>query len=197
MIDVLGKTLVGIFVAGAGGHLDISDRLRVPHVAFAFGAPVVFAVVRQYRQLQRLLFGVAKCVTAERFFGQHVKIHALDTTGGTDKRLVDHLVAQPDRFKDLSTLVALQSGDANFGHHLEHPLGDADQIFLHQGMVFGGDRIDHFVIHARFSSRVLQTFARLVVVDRLLAQIEQSVAASLPQGLEGQVRIDRVSTVAN
>ena len=39
------------------------------------------------------LLGEADRVTAQRFFGQHVEVDALDAAGGADERAVDHFVA--------------------------------------------------------------------------------------------------------
>ena len=45
VVRVLGEPLVGVAAVGAGGHLDVGDRLRVPHVPLALGPPVELAGV--------------------------------------------------------------------------------------------------------------------------------------------------------
>ncbi len=63
-------------------------------------------------------------MSAQRFFGEHIKRHTLNAAGGTDEALVDDFVSEPDRFEDLRTFVTLQRADAHLGHHFQHAFGD-------------------------------------------------------------------------
>ena len=105
---------------------------------------------------------------AQRFLGQHLEAHALHAAGGAGEAAVDHLVAEADRFEDLGALVGLERRDAHLGHDFEHALGHA--------LAVRGDDL---------------------VVVRVLPRVQPAVAARLPQGLKGQVGIDRVGTVAD
>ena len=198
VVGVLGETTVGVGAVGAGGHLQIGDRLRVPHVAFAFGPPVELARDWAARAAgRRACCGIAERVAAQRFLGQHVEVDALDAAGGAGEAAVDHFVAQADRFEDLGALVALQRRDAHLGHHFEHALGDALAIGGHQIVIFLRDRIDNLRRRRPLDGRVGLAFATFVAFDAAFRPLHESFAASMPKGFERQVGIDRVGPVAD
>ena len=143
------------------------------------------------------VLGIAQRVAAERFLGEHVEVDALDAAGRAGEAAVDHFVAQADGLEDLGALVALQRRDAHLGHDLEHALGDAGAVLVHQIVVGGGDGVVGFAVGDGFDRRVVVALARLVALDAFLAGVEQPVAAGLPQRLERQVRVDRVGAVAD
>ncbi len=66
-VGVLGKAVVGVLIARAGGDLNILDRLRIPHVPFALGTPVEFAMIGKNRQTLLGPLGVAQLVSTESF----------------------------------------------------------------------------------------------------------------------------------
>ncbi len=76
------------------------------------------------------------------------------------QRSID-FVAKTDRFEDLGALVALQRGDADLRHHLEHPLGDAGAVLLHEFVIGRGDGIVSLAVGDRFDRGMLIAFARL------------------------------------
>ena len=48
VVGVLGEPLVGVAAVVAGGHLQVGDRRRIPHVPLAVGPPVELAGVGQH-----------------------------------------------------------------------------------------------------------------------------------------------------
>ena len=87
--DVLGETLVRIGAVRAGRHLEVGDRLGVPHVALAVGAPVELAIVRKDRQPELVFVRVSKCVALDQLLRDHVEADALNAAGGSDEAKVD------------------------------------------------------------------------------------------------------------
>ena len=136
-------------------------------------------------------------MAAERFLGKHIEIHALNAARGAGKTTSDDFVAKTDRLENLSTLVALQRGDAHLGHHFKHALGDALAIGIDQIVIFLGNGIIVFVVGTDVDGRMEAPFTRFVSLRARLGALQQAFAASVPERFKRQIGIDRVGTVAN
>ena len=166
-VRVVGEAPVGALVIGPRGHLQVGDGLRVPHVRVAVPAPVEVAGVRQHNDVA-VAPRIAERVTALQLLGEDLQAHALHPARGAAEGALDDVVRQPHRLEDLRALVGLQRGDAHLRHHLEHALGGALAVGL-DDVAAGGD-------------------VRCIVEIALLERV--------PQGLEGEIRIDGVGAVA-
>ena len=162
-----GEALVGLRAVRAGRVLEPRDHLRVPHVAFAAGAPVVVARVREFGDAFAVVGGEAAGVTLQRVLRQPFETGALDPAGGAGEAAVDHFRGQSDRLEDLGALVALERRDAHLGHHLEHPLPDALAVAVDDGLVVG--RGGQPALAARLPERL----EGQVGVDRVRAVADQ------------------------
>uniref|UniRef100_A0A6B0V3H0 Putative secreted protein n=1 Tax=Ixodes ricinus TaxID=34613 RepID=A0A6B0V3H0_IXORI len=108
---------IGVRTVGAGSLLQVGDADRVVDVALPAGAPVVLAGVAQH-QAVIVRLGIGKTVALHQVGRQHLKGGAPQAGGRVPEALVDHLIGQAHRFKDLGPLVAVQGRDAHLGHHL-------------------------------------------------------------------------------
>src|SRR5207253_9738321 len=104
---------IGVPGGGAGGDLQVGNRLRIPHVLFAFGAPVELAEIWEHREVHFGADRIAYLVPPQQFFGQDGEVDALNPAGSAGEAAVDDLVLEAHRLKDLSALVRLQRGDAH------------------------------------------------------------------------------------
>ena len=169
LVGLLGEPPVGLFVIAPGRDLEIGDGLRVPHVGVAVAAPVEVAGVRQHRQRDHVPGREAERVTALHLLGQDVEADALDPARGTLEAAFHDILGKPHGFEDLRALVGLERGDAHLGHDLEHALGDALPVALDD-----------------------------VVIGRDVVRVhEVAVASRVPEGLEGEIRVDGVRTEAD
>ena len=166
-VRVLGETPVGAFVVGPRGHLQVGDRLRVPHVRVAVPAPVEVAGVRQHRDVA-VAPRIALRVATLHLLGEDLQAHALHPAGGALEGAFDDIVRQSHRLEDLRALVGLQRGDAHLGHHLEHALGGALAVGVHD-------------VPARGDVRRI---------------VEIAFLERIPQGLESQPGVYGVGAVA-
>src|SRR5690606_30101539 len=136
-VRLRGELPVGVPAVAAGGDLQREDRLRVPGVAFAGGAQVVFTGIRQQLLADRVALRVAELVAAPRFLHELGEADPLERADGADEAALDDVVVQAERLEDLRALVGLQRRDAHLGHDLQHALGDALAVRRHEpGVAF-------------------------------------------------------------
>lgn len=131
-IDVLSETPVGLRIILTGGVLKIGDGLRVPAMLFAVGAPVEFAMVEEFGFGLSWLFGEAKGMSSEGFFGKDIETATLDAAAGSSEAAIDDFGVESKGFKDLCPFVALQSADPHLSHDLEDSFLDGRAIGLDQ-----------------------------------------------------------------
>src|SRR5262245_36925048 len=98
---MFGKAEVRISAVVSRRHLQVGDRGRVPHVPLAIGPPMKFARIRQYRNRVDRLLWVADRMPPQRFFSEHIEIHALNSACSAGEAALDYLVAQAHGLKNL------------------------------------------------------------------------------------------------
>ena len=165
---MVGEFPVVSFTVGAGGHLQIGDRFRIPHVAVATATPVEVAGVWQYRYLVLVAHRIANFVALFHLFIQRGEVDALHAAGCADEAALDYLIGQTHGFEDLRTLIGLQRRDTHLGHNLQHALAHA------------------FLVRGHNRSAVGKLFL-----------VQQAVLQCLPNRLEGDVGVDGVCAVTD
>ena len=146
VVDDLGVLFVGIPVVGAGGVLQLGNRIRGPHVLFTTGAPGVFAAgIQGVGQHGAVAEG--QLVHADGLFRDLEHADTFHLAGGAGEVLVDGFGVQADGFEQLGTAVRHVGRHAHLGHDLGQALAD---------------RLD-VVVDGLFSAQV----ARQLLVDAL------------------------------
>ena len=80
-------------------------------------------------------------VTRARFVRNGVDADAADSRGRPGKVAIHERFLETDGFENLRAAIALQSGDAHLGHHLEHALVERLDVILHG--LLGRDTDEH------------------------------------------------------
>ena len=130
-----GEVFEGLVVAREAGFLEQMDGLRGEEVLFLAAAELVSTAVGQLHvdiQTQRVKGGVVGSFHIRLNVFQTDTAHTADRTGEV---LVDDILGDADRLKDLAALVALDGGDAHLGGDLHDAVQHSLVVVIHGGVV--------------------------------------------------------------
>ena len=150
VVDERGVLLEDVVPPGAGGVLELEDRLGVEEVVLALAAPLVLAAGLEVAVGP--LLGPARVgdgVAQADLLGELVEADAAEAADGAGEVLVDELLAEADGLEDLRAGVGRDRRDAHLGHHLQDALAGGLDVVVdglhrvaHVGEVLGDEVLD-------------------------------------------------------
>ena len=105
LVDVVGKSPVGVFIICSCSRLEVGHGLRVPHVAVASKPPMKVPRVGQDGFCNHLSAGEPDGVASLHFLREYLKSSTFDTTRGTGKGSIDDFLGKADGLEDLRSFV--------------------------------------------------------------------------------------------
>src|SRR5690242_11977360 len=92
------------------------DRYRIEQVKFTFSTPLVNPPNGKVVKWN-FFSAKGKFVFYQCFFRYFIKAHSFNARSGADKILINYRFIDTKNFKDLCSLVRLESGNAHFRKH--------------------------------------------------------------------------------
>ena len=171
VVDETGVLLEDLVLPGAGGVLQLEDRLGVEEVILALPAPLVvpthleFAMRAFVRPVQ-----VGQPVAGGHVGGDVVQGDPAGWAAEPGEVLVEHVLRDADRLEQLRTGVGSQRGNAHLGHHLQDALAGSLDVVVQRRLAVDtlGDALERTSVE-----HVLDRLEHQVRVDRCRAATDQ------------------------
>ena len=142
--------------------------MRRPTVTFTTGPPMKLTRIMQSARVTSLIIGEPQRVPTQQLLRQNLKACALQSTRRHMETKINHLIAQTQRLKNLSSFVRLQRGDSHFPHHLQDAFHHTGPVGVYYRTMIKFHGVKQIIVQS-----VPKNFINEIGVDSIRAKSDQ------------------------